>query len=431
MECHPPLGKLLIALGEVLLSPNGDTTPFAGVEAIKELPANLKVGGFRLFPTLAGWLATLVVFLFSLTLSRSPWLALVCSAPILFDNATIVHSRAAMLDSFTILFLTVVATSFAVLVGCRDTTRASLIRRDTLAPCTLGLAVGLALATKVNTIVFFFAPALYLYLRFIDGARQGVTALLQILISCGLGLCAPWLIHIWLGQFVNPHLQNSGYYGATMSYREVLDAGESPPTTRLPTIISDNLRFARKHHQGVPTLNQSLPGENGSPPWHWPFGGKAIAYRWSTGGEKTAYIYLQSNPAVWGLGLASILAGVFFIVFKRRIYPTHWKIAVLLFTMYVVYMGMVLTIKRVLYLYHYLIPLHISLLLGITMLSAVWPNLTKRMKGVVTTLISTGIITCYAIFYPLTYNVPISDEHLRSLNWLPVWKLTCGKCRNY
>src|SRR4051795_6992849 len=64
MEPHPPLGKLLIALGEYLFHPNShlDTTSFLTMDFITTLPTGFSFVGVRFFPVLFATLSAGLFF---------------------------------------------------------------------------------------------------------------------------------------------------------------------------------------------------------------------------------------------------------------------------------------------------------------------------------------------------------------------------------
>ncbi len=70
MEPHPPLGKMLIALGEVLLHPNKkiDKSSFDKTDYIKHFPKGMSFAGYRLFPAFFAWL-NVALFFFNFALS--------------------------------------------------------------------------------------------------------------------------------------------------------------------------------------------------------------------------------------------------------------------------------------------------------------------------------------------------------------------------
>jgi len=52
MEPHPPLGKLLIAFGEVIFEPNAETDQFISTDYGTEIPDDFSFVGYRFFPTI-------------------------------------------------------------------------------------------------------------------------------------------------------------------------------------------------------------------------------------------------------------------------------------------------------------------------------------------------------------------------------------------
>ena len=63
MEQHPPLGKLLIAAGELLVDANRVDHQFIAADYARNLPQDFSFAGYRLFPILFAWLTAPVLFL--------------------------------------------------------------------------------------------------------------------------------------------------------------------------------------------------------------------------------------------------------------------------------------------------------------------------------------------------------------------------------
>src|SRR5437588_5183702 len=77
MEPHPPLGKLLIALGEYLFHPNTKiaTTSFLTTDYITTLPAGFSFVGVRFFPVLLATLSAGLFFLIVYQIGKHSFLA--------------------------------------------------------------------------------------------------------------------------------------------------------------------------------------------------------------------------------------------------------------------------------------------------------------------------------------------------------------------
>jgi dolichyl-phosphate-mannose-protein mannosyltransferase len=91
MEPHPPLGKLLIALGEYALKPNERVDQFRDTDHGKGelLPSGFSFAGYRLLPTILAWLTAPLLFLTAWLMSGRVIFALLAAALYTFDNAII------------------------------------------------------------------------------------------------------------------------------------------------------------------------------------------------------------------------------------------------------------------------------------------------------------------------------------------------------
>jgi dolichyl-phosphate-mannose--protein O-mannosyl transferase len=124
------------------------------------------------------------------------------------------------------------------------------------------------------------------------------------------------------------------------------------------------------------SLDLCKKDENGSSAFFWPLGARSINYRWETPGlaegqapetQVYKYLYLQANPVVWWasfagvlLGFAMLLSHVFFAPKK----PLEQKFFLTVFlAVYASYMIAISRIDRVMYLYHYFLPLLLSFLI--------------------------------------------------------------------
>ncbi len=105
---HPPLGLMLIAAGDALLHPNRGTDTHAiglGKQVSDErLPQHYSFTGVRLMSGVFAVIGALLFFLVILTLTRSVFSATLLSNLYVFQNAFIVHFRAAHLDAFQLAF---------------------------------------------------------------------------------------------------------------------------------------------------------------------------------------------------------------------------------------------------------------------------------------------------------------------------------------
>ena len=424
MEPHPPLGKLLIALGEHLVSPNIATDQFLKTDQASELPADFSFAGYRFFPALFAWLAAGVLFLLFLEITGCAVRAFIFTTPYLFDNALIVHSRGAMLEGpqlfFVILFLLFLNRWLKQAAG----------RFDTL---FLGLALGAALSIKINSAFLLVLPLVGWWFQR-KQIRGVVSAVFTIYASALFLVCCVWMVHFHLGKKIEPALPNAGFYNASDEYKSSLLGGSQ---VNFFTALSDNIGYARNYTAGVPSLNPCKQGENGSHPLFWPLGGSAILYRWDSSNDLVRYLYLQSNPASWGLALLAVLiiSASALVTFTHDHGAAAKKLQPFALTLlfgYWAYMLTVLNVERVLYLYHYFMPL----VLGYILLPFAVDSIERigryrigpSQRWIVLGVCVSIIVASYIFFSPLTYYQPLTSDQLQSRGLLSLWKLRCVNC---
>lgn len=425
LEPHPPLGKMLIALGEKIFHPNSniDTSKFAETEYIKEIPTGYSFIGVRFFSALFAMLAAPIFYLILYEISKKPLLSLLFSSVYLFENAFIVHSRGAMLEGGQIFFVLLTIWCF---LRMWNSGKAHL-RQFGL----LGLFIGLATAIKLNSaILFFFVPVLILknnplnhrWIDFGKVIKQGLILLVPFLIV----FLGSYYLHFMLGNRVI----NGKYYEISDKAKDIVADGGGGEIQNFPILLKEAFAYVNRYEKGVPAYDVCKSDENGSPPYLWSFGFKSINYRWEkTGDGEVKYLYLQGNPVVWYLGLIGIVVGAS-IVISQLIVGVKMKdkklynLIVVFVAMYVLYMGTVLNVRRVLYLYHYFIPLLFSLIVFYLCFCFILQNKASGKKmTVISVFLSLLIFFGYVYFSPLTYYLPLSYGQFQMRNLLNVWGL--------
>jgi len=439
MEPHPPLGKLFIAWGEQLFQSNNklDTSSFAVTDYIKDIPNGFSFVGVRFFPALFGALSGPLFFLILYLLFPNVVLAFFFSFLYLFDNAIIVHSRGAMLDSSGIFFSLLVVLYFIVLQKKKIIPIASY--------GILGILTGLVLSVKINGIIFgmLFLFLLVKEIKYkmslreekrrsnLDGIAHNDIQIIQKTILYVLGVvvifCAVYYIHISNGR----NVMDNKYYEASERLKNVLAVHQTATVSNFPFQLIEHLFFIPHYEKGVPVLDVCKPDENGSHPLTWPLGNKSINYRWEKDGTEVRYLYLQGNPIIWGIGFVGILFSlVLFIsrlVFKLSIKNNSIFLSILPFTsLYVVYMGLTLSLPRVLYLYHYFTPLIFSFILAYLQFIYIFENKIKKKSkclilGVVVTAVV--VVAAFILFSPFTYYLSLTQKQFQLRNWFSWWHL--------
>ncbi len=434
MEQHPPLGKLLVALGEVMLHPNDKTDQFLGTDYGTNFPPGFSFVGYRFFSALLSWWAAPLFFLiFYWITRRNPLAACLLSFLYIFDTALIVHSRGAMLEGPLLFFTALLILTFFLLYDLPQK-RSTFIWLSVL----FGVALGLALTTKVLALIFILLipPLLWKMRKRMDriGAFLGISFAAFLLVYCSV-----WEIHFSLGKTINPQLPDQGYYQASDQYKAILTARRTSSFFAFPVLLRDSLKFVTHYNNGAPRLDLCKEDENGSPWFFWPLGARTINYRWETPGDGNyRYLYLVPNPVIWGaafIGLAlaasMLLAQVFFPPKKPLQRP--FLLAVFL-GIYICFFIAVSRIDRVMYLYHYFIPLQISFVL----LGLVYEELQTVGRRIITLdgrttglmVLAGAMFLGFLAYRPFAYYQPMSDAQVTRRAIVPLWELHCVNCQN-
>lgn len=432
MEPHPPLGKLMIALGEKITNMNPQDDQFIGTDYATNPPAGFSFFGYRLFPVLLAWLTVPLLFSIFLLLTRNALWATLLSFLYVFDNALIVHARSAMLES-TMLFFGVLAI-LGALLAWEHRTHAKKFRNAAL---LFGLGFGGILATKAFGLIFIlFYPVMAWWLW--PDRRKFLSFLGWSALSFAVIYVGTWQTHFILSSRVNPSLPDQGYYQASEEYKDLLATGRNRSVFFFPTMLKDSLDFVGHYQRGVPHLDLCKADENGSPWFFWPFGGRTISYRWETpDGYSYRYLYLVPNPVTWTAGLAGVflsavllLGSLFFAGAESRL--KNPKLLLTFLGLYVAYMAAVSRIDRVMYLYHYFLPLLFSFILFSLVFMEIrqvgsW-KFTDSRRSAFLMVFATLAFVGFQFFRAFTFYEPLTDTQFQLRNWVRIWDMKCVKC---
>lgn len=436
MEPHPPLGKLFVALGEYLIHPNDgiasvELFKFTQTDYVNSFPVGYSFAGVRFFSALFAWLSAIVFFYIFYFISKNPHTSFLFSSLYMFENAIIAHSRSAMLEGSHLFFILLAILYFVYLIQKSS-------RKKLFEYFIFGLLAGLTISIKATgAITVFFLPLLFFYdqkEKLANWTASKLFLLRRFVLSglfFALGIisifCLVWYIHFSLGRVV----ANDKYYKASDEYKEIMTNDLVSDPKYFMTMLKDNLAYMANYNKGVPKLDVCKPDENGSHPLLWLLGGKTINYRWEKNNNGVKYIYLQSNPAIWFIGLVGVILSLVLIagklVFKNPIKNQKLFYLICVFsTLYAIYMTMMLRIDRVMYLYHYFIPLIFSLVLAFLVFNYIFEEkLANKSKKIYLGLIVAMIIIIgtYKFFSPLTYYKTISADQFKQRIWFEFWKL--------
>jgi dolichyl-phosphate-mannose-protein mannosyltransferase len=282
MEPHPPLGKMLMGLTEVMIGANDnvDKHKLDETDYIKgeDAPPEMQYTGFR-FPSVV-LMAFSVLFFYGILhrITKNSLIAFAFSSYIIFDNALVVHARGAMLEGVQLFFILAALYYFTLAITA---SKKILLKHYAI----LGIFIGLVISVKVNGFILLL---LFVMLFGVD-QWQHLTKFNPLALAQRLALAVPagiapvalvffgvFYIHIGMGTKVLPEHT----YKASPQYLEAIREGKtwSPSTFMLG--MRDNLKYMSEYADGVPKLDECKSDENGSHPVDWMIGKKTISYRW-------------------------------------------------------------------------------------------------------------------------------------------------------
>jgi len=433
MEPHPPLGKLLIALGEKLIHANAAADQYRDTDFASNVPfpEGFSFTGYRFFPALAAWLTAPVFFGIFLIITKNLLGGLLLSSLYLFDNALIVHNRGAMLDGILLFFTTSCILAFLLLLKWRDRPIYFAI-----ASILYGVFFALAVDTKATGLILLLLIPAVIWQIWRD-RQLTIKFLCYALIPFTIAFCSVWQVHFSLATEVNSKLSNNGYFDVSADYHQVLDGKATSDPVLFPMMLKESLAYIPNYNKNVPKLDMCSLKDGGSPAFLWPLGARTLNYRWETpDGFQYRYLYLQSNPIAWSMGLLGILLCVVFVLASPLIpdgnkTPNLFLMCVFL-SMYLGYMIVMLTIKRTMYLYHYFPPLIFSYILfaiattAITQINGKLILTKTRIRAIA--VFALGVFLSFQFYRPLTYYEPITDVGFRKRAIFPIWNLKCINC---
>lgn len=436
LDLHPPLGKLLIALGEWLVGQNARTDDFLNVTYYAQtVPDGFSFVGFRVIPVLFAWMTAPILFAIFFKLVRSRLLACMLCGLYVFDNALIVHLRGAMLEGPLLFFTSALLLATINLVDFQALSRWRFRMWALLA----GIALGCIVTTKAIGAAFLLVPVALIW-RFRHNRRLALEGALTTAVGGFLVIVAVWEVHFSLARRVNPALLEAGFYQTPSDgARAFLDGPDRVPVIALPALIGEAVRYARWYDAARPAIDFCRQDERASPFWMWPIGARSVPYWWDTadGGKSFRYLYLQVNPVVWWTALAGLIAAVLLLVgsaIAPPARPLKHRFLLTMFTgLYFAYFVPLRWVHGVMFLYHYFIPLMLTFVLLALVVDEITSlgrrTITMGHKQTALALWLAAVVACFWIYKPMTYyERPLTSEALQRRAVVALWDLRCVTC---
>jgi dolichyl-phosphate-mannose-protein mannosyltransferase len=416
-DVHPPFAKLLFVFFAIITG----VTPTAEIGAIgTSIHTSLVV--FRLLPILFGIALPVIVYFICKNLKLSLLSSFAAGIFIALENSLIVQSRFVLTDMIltTVGFLVIL---FYLQYRNRkdhSSRRIFLLLSAIVFACTIG--------TKW-TGLFFIAPIVVFELYdFFSHGREWSSKLLRLASHASLYLGVALILYVSFFAIHFKFLPHSGPGDGFMNarFQKTLIGNKHAhnpdlvPPSFPGKFVQINTEMFNAH------MRMTSEHSYSSKFYTWPLMMRPIYYWYqknNTEPPTDSRIYLIGNPVVyWGGTMAmlvlTIIAGI--ILVKRSFWRKHNIPA--LFFIVSGFLGTFLPfifIGRVMFLYHYAIPLIFSVI-GFAYLFDLLADKKERVR---VTLLCIALVTLvFFYFSPLTYGLPLTPTHYESLVWFKTWK---------
>jgi dolichyl-phosphate-mannose--protein O-mannosyl transferase len=432
---HPPVGKYVIGLGELIFGFN----PF----------------GWRFMTALLGTLAILMLCRIGRRLFRSTFLGCLAGALMAVDGLAFVMARTSLLDGVLMFF---VLAAFGCLLIDRDRAREKLaaalpadadgrVRPDAhIAETTrfgwrpwrwlAGLMLGLAIGTKWNGLYVLVAFCVLAVLwdvgsRKVAGAGRPYAAVLRH--DVGLAFLATVLVAIatyvmsWLGWILSPADGTGGYYRNWAA----TDGKGGSWTWLFPDWWRSLWHY--EHEVYTFNINLSSPHTYQSNPWSWIVTGRPVSYFYESpapgkdgcptdAGEKCAREVLAiGTPLLWWVACFAIL-----YVLWRWFFRRDWRAGAIACGIAAGYLPWFLYQDRTIFFFYTIVfvpflCLAVAMLLG-AIIGPPGSSDTRRVAGATSAGVLVLLIAWnFIYFWPLYTGTAIPIDEWRSRMWLDTW----------
>lgn len=388
-DIHPPLGKLLIA-GFVWFFGFNPTQSFATIGATYNDDGYLFL---RFLPSLASALVPTVFYLLSRELKLRQRTALLIGLAVLLENGLITQGRFILIDSFLILFG---FTSLLTWLAWRRTHKRHWLI------CTALLA-GASLSVKWTGLIFL---ALILFVE-VTTAPRFMTLMKRAAALLGVSFLvyfSSFVIHFSL-------LTKTGDGDAfhTPAFQKTLQGSQyEGDDTIKPLNLSQ--KFLELNYQMFAANQRLTAGHPYGSRWYsWPIMQRPIAY-WVLNENQ---IWLFGNPVVWWGSTCGVIALVITFL-RRKVSPAQRFGAQLALLGFFASWLPFAAISRVMFLYHYFIPLGFAILCTGYVLD--------RQSLQVQLYCATAVVLGFCMVFPFTYGTAsnLLFTYIRSL--IPTWR---------
>jgi dolichyl-phosphate-mannose-protein mannosyltransferase len=419
---HPPMGKMLIALGEAIFGYNGL--------------------GWRFSGAVAGVVLVVLVARTARRLSRSTFVGGIAGLLIIGDGVTFVTSRTALLDGFLTVF---VFAAFAALIVDRDQVRARMhvafiqgrIAETRWGPRLgvrwwrfgAGVLLGMAFATKWSGL-YFVVFLVGLSLAFDVAARRQY----QVPRPWAGVLRRDTLPTFW-AMVIIPFAVYMASYAPWFASETGVNRYEVGRSIGPGGFFPDAIRSLWHYTYGVYNFHAGLTNAAGnyhpweSKPWTWPMSLRPVLYAIDQNnvpgcGDQTCVkaVMLVGTPALWWVAVPVLLFALWRAAVKH-----DWRYACVLVGYCAGWLPWFADIGRQMY-FFYAAPMApflvimIAMIIG-DMLYQPGQSQERRTLGLlVASFYVALVIANFTWLFPILTGIPISQSTWNMEIWLPSWR---------
>lgn len=343
----------------------------------------VQIAKLRMWPAITGALrAPIMYFTLRILTVNCQW-ALVVGLFVAMDQALIVESRFALIDAYLSMFA-----SLTMLMTAIMSTRP---KHTILLAILAGLCAGATVSVKFTgggvalTLVF----GLFLYFPFFEAFKLSLIAALS---GFTLFVCS-FFVHFRMIDKPGP-----GCRYHPPSWCRSMARGKT-------NVLDDTVMLIRQMLRSNFAI--SVDHSYSSKWWQWPLMLGKATYMWVNGDRQ---LWCVGSPVVWLSGIIGLVLWLLVAIFKHKVRHTLW-----VFVGYLISYLPFALIQRVMWNYHYFIPLLYSLIAGAVAINALIPK-----AAVLPGLLIFGEFVCYAVWFPITYATPMKWEKLSKV-MLDAW----------
>jgi dolichyl-phosphate-mannose--protein O-mannosyl transferase len=421
---HPPLGKQLIAIGELIFGYNPT--------------------GWRFASAVAGTLVILLIIRVTRRMTRSTLLGAIAGILLICDGVSHVMARTALLDIFTELF---VLAAFACLIVDRDQVRTRLGRsladgtsEDFIATGVplgarwwrfgAGLSLGAACAVKWNgaywIIAFLILVLVWDVLARRDaGVRAPIRAMFRRDFLPGLWSLVAIPVLTYLAAYW-AWFRSESAYG-----RHMADGTSGFLPTSLRSLVMMTQEMLKTTAGILTPTDPALRHPWESKPFGWPLSTRPVLI-YLAGGDGTTgcgeghtdcvkRILIVGTPALWWVSLF-VLAWALW----RCIARLDWRYAAVIVAYGAGYLPWFTIFNRQMY-FFYMVSVAPFLIIGITLtlgdiLGRAREMVERRFTSIAVVALFVGLVVAdFVWMWPILNGDPITPARLVAETWLPSW----------